>query len=128
MGKFEFHVRKLPDPTGYIEVVDVSGNKDRFKGGRIAKQSLLSAQGIGAAIDDGLLNIAFRVVGFETVFVDRMGNAMPEVSNSENFTQNQIARIRSLSKGKIFNISRIKVIGPDGIQRTLPSSVEVIIK
>lgn len=128
MGKFEFHVRKLPDPTGYIEVVDASGNKDRFKGGRIAKQSLLSAQGIGAAIDDGLLNIAFRVVGFETVFVDRMGNAMPEVSNSENFTQNQIARIRSLSKGKIFNISRIKVIGPDGIQRTLPSSVEVIIK
>ena len=128
MGKFEFHVRKLPDPSGYIEVTDASGNKDRFRGGRISKQALLSAQGIGAAIDDGLLNIAFRVVGFETVFVDRMGNAMPEVSNSENFTPNQVSRIRSLSKGKIFNISRIKVIGPDGIQRTLPSSVEVIIK
>ena len=127
MGKFEFHVRKLPDPTGYIEVQDASGNKDRFKGGRISKQVLLTAGGIGAAIDDGLLNIAFRVVGFETVFVDRMGNAMPEVSNSASFTPNQISRIRSLSRGKIFNISRIKVIGPDGIQRTLPSSVEVII-
>ncbi|MBO4663207.1 MAG: gliding motility protein GldM [Bacteroidaceae bacterium] len=128
MGKFEFHVRKLPDPSGYIEVPDASGNKDRFRGGRISKQALLSAQGIGAAIDDGLLNIAFRVVGFETKFFDRMGNAMPEISNSENFTPNQIARMRSLSKGKTFNISSIKVIGPDGIQRTLDYSIEVTIK
>ncbi len=127
MGKFEFHVRKLPDPTGYLEVKDASGNTDRFKGGRISKQALLTAGGVGAAIDDGLLNISFKVVGFETVFIDRMGNAMPEVSNSSAFTPNQISRIRSLNKGKIFNISRIKAVGPDGIQRTLPSSVEVII-
>jgi gliding motility-associated protein GldM len=127
MGKFTFNVRKLPDPTGFMEVTDANGNVDRFKGGRISKKMLLSAGGVGAAIDDGLLNINFKVVGFETVFIDRMGNAMPEVSNSSNFTPNQIARIRSLTKGKIFNISRIRAIGPDGIQRTLPSSVEVII-
>ncbi|MCQ2212996.1 MAG: gliding motility protein GldM [Bacteroidaceae bacterium] len=127
MGKFSFHVRKLPDPTGYLQYTDAKGNTTRFKGGRISKQAIMSAGGIGAAIDDGLLDIAFRVVGFETMFVDNMGNVVPETSNSASFTANQIAKIRSLSRGKLFNISRIRVVGPDGIERTLTSPVEVII-
>jgi len=127
MGKFTFHVRKLPDPTGYLQYTDSKGNTSRFKGGRIKKQAVIAAGGVGAAIDDGLLDIAFRVIGFETMFVDNMGNVVPEVSNSASFTSNQIAKIRSLSRGKMFNISRIRVIGPDGIERTLTSPVEVII-
>lgn len=122
MGKFSFNVRKLPDPTGYIQIGD-----NRFKGGRIAKAQLLSATALSAAIDDGLLDIKFRVLGFETVFLDNMGNVMSEGSNSANFTPNQISRIRSLSRGKMFNISRIRVVGPDGIERTLTSPVEVYI-
>ena len=127
MGKFSFHVRKLPDPTGYLEYTDAKGNATRFKGGRISKQAIVAAGGIGAAIDDGLLDISFRVMGFETLFVDNMGNVVPEVSNSASFTANQLTRIRSLSRGKLFNISRIRVVGPDGIERTLTSPVEVII-
>ena len=127
MGKFSFHVRKLPDPTGYLEYTDSKGNATRFKGGRISKQAIVAAGGIGAAIDDGLLDISFRVLGFETLFVDNMGNVVPEVSSSASFTPNQLTRIRSLSRGKLFNISRIRVVGPDGIERTLTSPVEVII-
>lgn len=122
MGKFTFHVRKLPDPTGYLQIGD-----NRFKGGRIAKAQLLTANSVSAAIDDGLLDISFRVIGFETIFLDNMGNIMSEISNSANFTPNQLSRIRSLSRGKLFNISRIRVVGPDGIERTLTSPVEVII-
>ena len=127
MGKFTFHVRKLPDPTGYLDVPDGKGNANRFKGGRISKQAIVSAGGIGAAIDDGLLNISFRVLGFQTRFSDNMGNMVNEVSNSATFTPNQLNRIRSLTRGKLFNISAIRVIGPDGIERTLTSPVEVII-
>lgn len=127
MGKFTFHVRKLPDPTGYLLTTDSKGNASRFKGGRISKQAVISAGGIGAAIDDGLLDISFRVVGFETLFLDAMGNVMPEVSQGANFSQNQLNRIRSLSRGKLFNISHIRVVGPDGIERTLTTPVEVII-
>ena len=127
MGKFTFHVRKLPDPTGYLQYTDPKGNATRFKGGRISKQAIVAAGGIGAAIDDGLLDISFRVLGFETLFVDNMGNVVPEVSNSATFTPNQLTRIRSLTRGKLFNISRIRVVGPDGIERTLTSPVEVII-
>src|SRR5574344_905902 len=57
-----------------------------------------------SGIDDGLLDIAFKVVGFETLFIDNMGNTVPEVSNSATFTPNQLTKIRSLSRGKLFNI------------------------
>ena len=127
MGKFTFHVRKLPDPTGYLQYTDSKGNTSRFKGGRISKQAIMAAGGIGAAIDDGLLDISFRVLGFQTRFMDNMGNVVPEVSNSASFTPNQLNRIRSLTRGKLFNISEIRVVGPDGIERTLTSPVEVII-
>ena len=127
MGKFTFHVRKLPDPTGYIQYTDAKGTTSRFKGGRISKQAIMSAGGIGAAIDDGILDISFKVLGFQTYFIDNMGNVIPESSNSSQFTPSQLAKIRSLNRGKLFNISSIRVIGPDGIERTLTSPVEVII-
>ena len=122
MGAFSFKVRKLPDPTAYISV-----GTDRFKGGRLAKGTLLGAKGIGAAIDDGLLDITFRVLGFETVFFDRMGNARPEVSAGADFAETQRDLMRSLRRGQRFYISRVRAVGPDGIERTLPQSVEIIV-
>ncbi|MBR2862007.1 MAG: gliding motility protein GldM [Bacteroidaceae bacterium] len=122
MGNFTFKVRKLPDPTPYITV-----GTDRFKGGRLAKGSILGATGIGAAIDDGLLDIPFRVLGFETVFFDRMGNARPEASNGANFTDSQRELMRSLRRGQRFYISSVRAIGPDGIERKLNGSLEIIV-
>ena len=126
MGQFTFRVRKLPDPTAYIEYAAEGGN-NRFKGGKFSKQLLMSTPGIGAAIDDGLLNIPFKVKGFETVFFDNMGNAIPLMSEGASFTQRQRDQFRNLSRGRRFYISRIKAEGPDGIERTLDGSMEVII-
>ena len=123
MGQFTFKVRKLPDPTAYIIV----GN-DRFRGGNLVKGSAIGSTGIGAAIDDGLLDIPFKVLGFETVFFDRMGNARPENSNGANFTEAQRNLMREVRPGQRFYITRVRVIGPDGINRTLPSALEVIVK
>ncbi len=123
IGGFSFHVRKLPDPTAYIAVGD-----NRFRGGGLAKASLMSAGGIKAAIDDGLLDIAFNVLGFETVFFDNMGNAVPMVSNGSFFSARQRETFRGLSRNKRFYITRIRAVGPDGITRTLPASMEIIVK
>lgn len=122
MGSVTFQVRKLPDPTAYISV-----GTDRFKGGRLAKANMLGAKGLGAAIDDGLLNIPFRVLSFETVFFDRMGNARPELSKGEKFTSAQLELVRSMRRGQRFYISKVRAIGPDGIERTLPQALEVIV-
>lgn len=123
MGQFTFHVRKLPDPTAYIAL-----GTDRFRGGSLAKQSLMGASGIKAAIDDGLLDIEFKVTGFEAVFFDNMGNAVPMVSDGASFSSRQMDAFRKLSRNKRFYISRISAIGPDGIARKLPASMEIIIK
>ena len=130
MGKFAFRVRALPDPTAYIAYTDEKGNTAQYRGGgrSISKAQLLGTQGIGAAIDDGLLNIQFRVLGFETVFFDNMGNAVPEVSQSAQFTERQKELFRRLNRGRRFNISRVRAVGPDGVERTLPYALEVIVK
>ena len=123
MGKFTFHVRKLPDPAAYITV-----GTDRFRGGGLAKASLMGANGIKAAIDDGILDIQFKVVSFETVFFDTMGSAVPMASAGASFSERQRGTFRKLSRGKRFYISRITAVGPDGITRKLNGSMEVIVK
>ena len=128
MGSFAFRVRKLPDPTPYINVKDEQGNADRFKGGNMSKQQLVEAEGIGAAIDDGILDIGFKVLSFETVFFDNMGNAVPIASDGDQFSARQKETFRKLTRNRRFYISRVVAVGPDGIQRTLKNSTEVIVK
>lgn len=128
MGKFTFRVRKLPDPTAYIAYADADGNQERFRGGGFSKQILMNTGGIGAAIDDGLLNIAFQVQSFETVFYDAMGNAVPYKSSGANFSDQQKNQMRGLARNKRFYITNIHAKGPDGIERTLNGAMEVIIK
>ncbi len=128
MGQFTFRVRRLPDPTPYIDMKDESGAPLRYKGGAMAKAQLMAVEGIGAAIDDGILDIAFRVQSFETVFFDNMGNAVPMISDGAKFSARQRDAFRKLQRNRRFYISRVNAIGPDGIQRKLNASMEVIVK
>lgn len=128
VAQTKFRVRKLPDPLPFITYKDASGAETHYRGGGrgLAKTLLLNAPGIGAAIDDDLLNIDFKVLSFETVFFDSMGNAIPEVSNGSLFSQRQRDSFKRLSRGKRFYISRVKAVGPDGITRDL-APIEVIV-
>lgn len=128
VAKTTFRVRKLPDPTPYIIFKDAQGNNEKYKGGGrgISKQQLLQAPGLEAAIDDDLLNIGFKVLSFQTIFFDSMGNAIPENSDGAAFSQRQKSQIQRLNRGKRFFISGVKAVGPDGITRDL-APIEVII-
>ena len=128
MGQFTFRVRKLPDPSPYIPFKDAQGNGDRFKGGNMTKQQLMTADGIGAAIDDGILDIGFKVLSFETVFYYSRGNAVPLAGEGSQFSSRQKETFRKLTRGRRFYISRVVAIGPDGIQRQLNATLEVIVK
>ena len=129
MGEYAFRVRQLPDPTPFIEYKDENGNTQRYRGGGtpISKKNLQAADGIVAAIDDGLLNIGFRVISFETTFFDNSGNAVPEISDGTRFSNRQKRVFDQLGRGKRFYIQRVKAIGPDGIERQLNTALEVII-
>lgn len=129
MGEYTFRVRQLPDPTPFIEYVDENGNRQRYRGGGtpLSKRNLMASDGIVAAIDDGLLNIGFRVLGFETTFFDNMGNAVSELSDGTKFSERQISTFQRLTRGKRFYIQRVRAVGPDGIERQLTTSLEVIL-
>ncbi len=128
VGNTTFRVRRLPDPTPYIAYRDANGNEEHYRGGRpIAKNILLNAPGLDAAIDDGLLDTPFQVLSFETVMFDSMGNAIADVSQGNQFSSGQKEKIRRLSRGKRFYISRIRAKGPDGTTRDL-SPMEVIVQ
>ena len=128
MGQYTFRVRKLPDPTPYISMKDEHGNPTRYKGGGLAKSQLVAANAIGAAIDDGILDIAFHVQSFETVFFDNMGNAVPMASDGAAFSARQKETFRKLARNRRFYVSRVTVVGPDGLTRTLQNPMEVIVK
>ena len=130
MGEYTFRVRQLPDPTPFIEYKDANGTIQRYRGGGqpLPKRFLLSAPGIVAAVDDGLLNIGYKVISFETTFFDNVGNAVSELSDGDRFSQRQIATFNKLTRGKRFYIQRVKAQGPDGIERQLTTSLEVIVQ
>ena len=128
MGQFTFKVRKLPDPKPYLNVKDDHGNPIRYFGGGLAKSQLVSATAISAAIDDGILDVPFRVQSFETVFFDNMGNAVPMASEGASFSSRQMDTFRKLTRNRRFYISRVTVVGPDGLTRTLQNPMEVIVK
>lgn len=122
LGSMTFRVRKLPDPLAFIPIRDGSGNVVHYSGSprRISKAALMSASGIGAALDDGILNITYQVVSFSTVVFDSMGNAIPENSAGASFSARQIEQFKRMKAGKTFFISNIKAKGPDGITRDVP--------
>ena len=92
----------------------------------ISKSAVLNSGGLYAAIDDGLLNVEFKVNSFRIDIFDSMGNDIPEDSQSAQFSERQLAKLRALQKGKTFFITRVKAVGPDGIERTL-APIQVIL-
>ena len=127
VGSTTFRVRKLPDPAPYIAYND-KGQHNRYKGGKpFPKSILLEARGLDAAIDDDMLNIEYRVVSFEMVTFDQMGDAHPELSAGSAFSERQKAAMRKLKPGKRFYFSKVKATGPDGITRDI-APMEVIVR
>lgn len=96
----------------------------RYRGGSVAKSC--TDDGIIAAIDDGLLNINFQVLGFETTFFDNMGNAVLKFHPVPVFVPAE-RDVPSLVTWKTLYISRVRAKGPDGVERSLPTTLEVIV-
>lgn len=115
----EFRIRALPDPAPYISYRDNNGNPKTHKRGAIARSIILDTEELKASINDGILDINFTVLGFNTMSLDAMNNASVEMSSGAKFTERQKNQIRRLTRGSELYITKIKVRGPDGIERDL---------
>ncbi len=128
MAEYTFRVRRMPDPAAYILIKNAEGFTERFGGGEITRNALLAAGSVEAAMDDGIIDVPFRVTGFETVFFDRMGNAVALASEGNRFSERQKETFQKLARNRRFYISRVSAIGPDGVARKIKTSMEVIIR
>ncbi|MDR2533266.1 MAG: gliding motility protein GldM [Tannerellaceae bacterium] len=122
----KFRIKMLPDPMPYLEYKDAGGNVRSFRGGTITKRDLMQADGILAAIDDGILSIRFSVLRFELTYPDSFGNMLRETVEGSNFSERQKNYIRNLPRGKQFWINNVTAKGPDGIERKI-SPIQVIV-
>ncbi|MDR3061831.1 MAG: gliding motility protein GldM [Dysgonamonadaceae bacterium] len=122
-----YRVRRLPDPTAYIEYKDANGNPVKFqKSGRLSKSILMNTAELKAAIDDGILDTEFSVVRFDVRLTDSMGNNIQETSDGPRFSQRQKDRLRDLTRGKVVYIRGIVVKGVDNSEREI-SAMEITI-
>ena len=128
MAKNNFRVRMLPDPKPYLTITDPNGNPVRFEGGALSKAALMNVNVAEAAIDDGILNIPpFTVLRFEVSTTNADGLTVYELSEGARFSEHQKKLIRSLIRGRTILIRGMVARGPDGIERTLKSPLEIII-
>jgi len=124
MAKSTFRVRPLPNPTPFLTI---AGESLPFKGGALAKASLVNVNVLEAAIDDGMLYQTFTVLRFQVSTTDNLGITVLEASDAARFSEQQKSLIRGLPRGKRVYLSSIVVQGPDGTIRTLMSPLEIII-
>ena len=122
-----FRVRPLPEPLPYIGYVDVEGRTRKFVGGNISKRNLTASAGVSASVDDGLLNIPYRVTGFTMRTFDNRGNSIPEISNSGEYTARQREAIRDMPTGTRFYITDVRALDLEGRPMTLTFPLQVIV-
>jgi gliding motility-associated protein GldM len=123
----KFKVRPLPPPLPFITYKDANGTPRKFTSGAISKRILVETNSIEAAVDDGMLYVPHTVTGFTMIIVDGMGNSIPEVSTSAEFTPRQKEYIRNLPRGKRFHIGQVKTLDPAGNPVSIGYSMEIII-
>jgi len=122
-----FRVRALPDPLPFIAYKDADGRARKHTTGGIPKRFLVESTGIGAAIDDGVLNVPYTVTGFTLRITDNRGISIPEQSNSGEFTPRQKELIKNMSSQTRFYISDVKALNPAGSPITLMYPIEVLV-
>lgn len=119
-----FKVRQLPPPSAYI----LMENGQRKYSGAIPRKDILSATKVAAAIDDGTLDVTFDVVSFETVYFDSMGNGIMMLSYGNRFSERQLQAIRHLPHNRRLYLTKVHVLNPDGKERILDKTTELIVK
>ncbi|MBU0486465.1 MAG: hypothetical protein KKA07_17485 [Bacteroidetes bacterium] len=112
VGTYSFRVKNVPDP-----IIVFSGKK----GGVLTKESIIANPFLIAVLENFLFDgIAFNVVSY--TFATTQGDKNIEQTCKGNRLDAQaLELIKNLESGTKFSLESIKVVGPDGIERQLPS-------
>ncbi|RBL93216.1 type IX secretion system motor protein PorM/GldM [Chitinophaga flava] len=115
LGQKEFRVKRVPDP-----VLKVGFNK----GGSMKAADFKVQMGLAAALEDfEFEGVKYDVVGYRIGVSAKGKDYLEGEANSAYFPSNVAASIRSLRPGDEVYFENVKVKGPDGVVRTMPSTI-----
>jgi gliding motility-associated protein GldM len=109
MGKFEFRVKRVPDPEAYC-----AGQTD----GLISKNKLAAAGAVIPKMNNFDFDLVFRVTSFE-ITMNIGGDLITTSATGNRFTDGMKGKIKALKSGSRVYIENIKAVGPDGVPRKL---------
>ncbi len=117
-SSFPFRIRRIPDPVATIGGV-MSG--DNMNAGSIRNQG-----GVGAFIKDFPLDIKYTVTSF-TLSADNDEGTIDEAPCQGNtWSPKALSILRGLTAGKTVTVDEIRAVGPDKVNRKVPSLVYYI--
>ncbi|RAJ75461.1 gliding motility-associated protein GldM [Chitinophaga dinghuensis] len=115
LGKKEFRVKRVPDPSLQVGT---------YKGGSVKAAEFKNQQGLRAVLEDfEFEGVKYDVVSYRVGIESRGKEYQEGDASSPYFPSNLTGSIRALRPGDIVHIENVKVKGPDGVVRSMPSTM-----
>jgi hypothetical protein len=121
IGSKDFRAQNLQAPQAFLIR---SGMK--FGSGEVRLADLVNAAEMKAEIPDFLLDVDFKIIGFQ-IKIERKGIIIVAISENETLSASQRDLLKTLGPGQTVIIEEIRAVGPDGLSRLLEPLVFEII-
>ena len=110
----KFRIKRVPDPIAKV------GNSP---GGKIPAAQFKVQRGVLAVLENFDFELKFNVVGFEMTYAAKRQDAKVSKGSGPGFTSEMLDQLAKAKPGDTFYLDEIRVQGPDGATRKLPSIV-----
>ncbi|MDX2003108.1 MAG: GldM family protein [Chitinophagales bacterium] len=110
----KFRIKRVPDPIAKV------GNSP---GGKIPANQFKVQKGVNAVLENFDFELKFKVISFDMTYAAKRQDLITKSSKSPNFTPEMLDYLSKAKPGDVFYIDDIRVQGPDGATRKLPSIV-----
>ncbi|MFK7906595.1 MAG: gliding motility protein GldM [Chitinophagales bacterium] len=111
-GSVKFRVKRIPDPIAML------GNK---AGGTIGSGEMRAQRGVLAILKDFDFDARFNVMGFEMTYAKPREDLQVITNQGASFGGPAKGMVSKASVGDIYYFDNIRVKGPDGTTRKLPT-------
>lgn len=118
MGSVPFRIKRVPDPVGKV------GN---LTGGKVPAAQFKVQRGVLAVLENFDFDIQFQVVSFEMTYSAKRQDLIVKAGVGPAFTPDMLELLNRSKPGDVFYLDEIKVKGPDGTTRKLPSIAYTLI-
>lgn len=108
----KFRIKRVPDPVAKIGTVSA---------GKVPAAQFKVQRGVIADLADFVFDIKFKVVSFELTYAAKRADLVIKKATSGTFTAEMLDLLNRAKPGDVFYLDEVRVQGPDGQIRKLPS-------